>query len=83
MGGWSKILKGASKIFKTTGGKAFLGGLGTFFGFEWLTSGGLVDSASDTLGVSENVTSIFLVLIVAGVIYIGFKYVNSKVGAKR
>lgn len=45
-----------------------LGGLATFFGFEWLTNGGLVDSVGGTLGVSDTIASIILILVCVGIV---------------
>lgn len=78
--GISNALKGlgSSNWFKGA-----LGGLGTFFGFEWLTDGGLVDSFSGTFGFSELTTSIIMIVIVALAIYLAFRYFDSKIPAKR
>ena len=59
--------------------KSFAGGLGAFFGFEWLTDGGLVNSVSGSLGVSETTGSIILIVVVALAIYLAFRYLDSKI----
>lgn len=45
-----------------------LGGLGTFFGFEWLTSGGLVDAVGGGLGVDDTAASLIIVAVVLTVV---------------
>ena len=62
--------------------KSLAGGAATFFGFEWLTDGGLVNSVSGSLGVSETTGSIILIVIVALAIYLAFRYLDSKIPAR-
>ena len=50
LSGLRNAFKGISSSNWFTG---LAGGLATFFSFEWLTSGGLVDSVSGTFGISE------------------------------
>lgn len=63
--------------------KGLAGGLATFFSFEWLTSGGLVDSVSGTFGISEMGGTILIIAIVAGGLWLVFRYLDSRIPAKR
>ena len=63
--------------------KGLAGGLATFFSFEWLTSGGLVDSVSGTFGISEMGGTILIIAIVAGGLWLLFRYLDSRIPAKR
>ena len=63
--------------------KSLAGGAATFFGFEWLTDGGLVNSVSGTFGISEMGGTIFIIVIVAGGLWLLFRYLDSKIPAKR
>lgn len=62
--------------------KGALGGLGTFFSFEWLTNGGLVDSVSGTLGVSELGGTILIIAVVAGGLWLVFRYLDSRIQSR-
>lgn len=79
----SKSLKNIGTALTTTNwGKSLLGGLGAFFGFEWLTSGGLVESTSSALGVSESTGSLILIVVIALGIYLVFRYLDSRIPAR-
>lgn len=82
MSKWS-FLKAGKAFFKSNWGKSLMGGAGAFFGFEWLSSGGLVSSTSSALGISDTASTLLIVAVIAGVLYIVIKVVSSKVGAKR
>lgn len=77
--GLRNSLKG---ITSSTWFKSLAGGAATFFGFEWLTDGGLVNSVSGSLGVSETTGSIILIVVVALAIYLAFRYLDSKIPAR-
>ena len=62
--------------------KGLAGGLATFFSFEWLTSGGLVDSVSGTFGISEMGGTILIIAIVAGGLWLVFRYLDSRIPSK-
>jgi len=49
-----------------------LGGVSTFFGFEWLTNGGLVRGTAGALGISELASSFLLIGVVIGVLVLLF-----------
>lgn len=76
----AKSLKsGWKSLVSSTSGKAFLGGLGTFFGFEWLTGGGLGESVSGALGVNETTGNILVIIVLCLVIYLAFRFLDSKI----
>lgn len=76
---FTSIRKGWDVIKASSTGKAILGGLGSFFGFEWLTSGGLVDSTSSALGISETTGSLILIVVICLAIYLVFKYLDGRI----
>lgn len=78
--GISSIVKGLSKFLKGPSGKGFIAGLGTFFSFEWLTSGGLVRSTGGALGVSDSVASLILIVIGCLGLYVLFLVLDRKFG---
>lgn len=84
--GIGSILTSASKVWSaikgSTTGKAVLGGLASFFGFEWLTSGGIVDSTSGALGVTETTGSIILLVVICLGIYLAFRYLDGRIENK-
>jgi len=45
-----------------------VGGLASFFGFEWLTNGGLVRAVGGTLGINNTAASILVVIVALGVV---------------
>ena len=79
LSGLSNSLKG---ITSTNWFKGLAGGLATFFSFEWLTSGGLVDSVSGTFGISEMGGTILIIAIVAGGLWLVFRYLDSRIPSK-
>ena len=79
LNGLSSALKGLSS---STWFKGLAGGLATFFSFEWLTSGGLVDAASGTLGISETTGTIIILVVVCLAIYLGFRHFDSRIPAR-
>lgn len=76
------LSKGWKSLISSTTGKAFLGGLGTFFGFEWLTDGGLGESVSGTLGVSETTGNLILIVVICLGIYLVFRYLDSRIPSR-
>lgn len=80
IGGIRTALKG---LTSSNWFKGLAGGVATFFGFEWLTDGGLVNSVSGTFGISEMGGTIFIIVIVAGGLWLLFRYLDSKIPAKR
>jgi len=59
-----------------------VGGSAAFFGFEWLTNGGLQDSVSGATGLDE-LTSSILTLAAAGVaIIVIFKVLGNRLDKK-
>ena len=72
-----------SKLGSSTWFKGALAGLGTFFGFEWLTSGGLVESTSSALGVSETTGSILIIVALLGVGYLVFRFIDGKISESK
>jgi len=64
-----------------------IGGLTTFFGFEWLTNGGLVQSVGGTLGISNTAASALVIVVslsVVGVVIYGlFKHMTKGTGGTR
>lgn len=79
LSGVSTALKG---LASSTWFKGIAGGLATFFSFEWLTSGGLVDSVSGTIGISETTGTIIILVVVCLAIYLGFRYFDSRIPAR-
>lgn len=79
---FSSIRKGWGVIKTSNTGKAVLGGLASFFGFEWLTDGGLVDSTSSALGVSETTGSLIIIVIIGLGIYLAFRYLDGRIDSK-
>lgn len=67
--------KGSSNALKI----GALGGLSTFFSLEWLTGGGLVRSVGGSLGVSDIVASILLIVVVTGALCLAFYAVYKKI----
>jgi len=71
-----KAAKGADKAAK--GGKiltkplklGLLGGVTSFFGFEWLTNSGLVRAVGGTLGIDTTAASILIIAVVIAVLVI-------------
>lgn len=64
-----------------------IGGLTSFFGFEWLTNSGLVRAVGGTLGINDTAASIlviFLVLSVVVILLFGlYKYVTRSRSGRR
>ena len=79
LNGLSSALKG---LTSSTWFKGLAGGLATFFSFEWLTSGGLVDSVSGTFGITETTGTIIMLVVVCLAIYLGFRYFDSRIPAR-
>lgn len=73
------IKSGWKSFVHSNTGKSFLGGLATFFGFEWISSGGIVDSTSGALGISNAAGSLLIVCVVILVIYLAFRYLDSRI----
>ena len=79
----SDVSKGLKGLKASTSLKiGAIGGLGAFFGFEWLTNGGLVTATAGTFGVSNTAASIALIGVtvvgIAGVLYYFFGRRNKK-----
>ena len=59
-----KISEESAKAIRIGG----VAGIGSFFTFEWITGGGLINSASGMLGISEMASSIVISATVLGVV---------------
>jgi len=60
-----------------------LGGLSAFFGFEWLTNGGLVRGIGGALGITELASSFLIVGVVIGALCLLFYYLSKRVSRPR
>ena len=67
--GTQKMTKAAGEISKSLKVGA-IGGLTTFFGFEWLRNGGLVSMVGGTLGINNTAASILVVVVSLGAVSI-------------
>ena len=81
-GSLSSIRNALRGLSSSTWFKSLAGGAATFFSFEWLTDGGLVDSVSGTLGVTETTGTIIIVVVIGLGIYLAFRYLDSKIPAR-